>query len=106
VYWTGSAGAGALTVRPLNQLSRVALPTRNAFGPFVSPDSAWVGFFEGSDRTLKKVAIRGGSAVTICSLPSLAVNIRGASWGSDGTTWNSRPRLGAVEKQSAREIAD
>ena len=83
VYWTGSAGAGALTVRPLNQLSRVVLPTRNAFGPFVSPDSAWVGFFEASDRTLKKVAIQGGSPVTICSLP--ASNIRGASWGSDGT---------------------
>ena len=85
VYWTGSAGAGALTVRPLNQLSRVVLPTRNAFGPFVSPDSAWVGFFEASDRTLKKIAIQGGSPVTICSLPVNIRNIRGASWGSDGT---------------------
>ncbi len=86
VYWTGSAGAGALTVRPLNQLSRVVLQTRNAFGPFVSPDSAWVGFMESSDRTLKKVPILGGTPVTICTLPAPGpAPVRGASWGSDGT---------------------
>jgi serine/threonine-protein kinase len=82
VYWTGSAGAGALTVRPLNQLSRVVLPTRNASGPFVSPDSAWVGFFE--ESSLKKVPILGGTPVTICSVQGPGP-VRGASWGLDGT---------------------
>jgi Tol biopolymer transport system component len=97
VYWTGSAGAGALTVRPLNQLSRVVLQTRNAFGPFVSADSAWVGFYEVSDRTLKKVPILGGSPVTICSV---AANVRGASWGADGTIVFAGP-LGSLWRVAA-----
>jgi hypothetical protein len=47
-----------LVVRPLNQLSRVVLQTRNAFGPFVSADSASVGFSDSSDwfEELKRLA--------------------------------------------------
>ena len=54
----GQGRCGCSTVRPLNQLSRVVLPTRNAFSPFVSADSASVGFSEESDRTLKKSSSR------------------------------------------------
>jgi hypothetical protein len=81
VYWTGRTGAGVLVVRPLNQLSRVVLQTGNAFGPFVSADSKWVGFSDQSDRTLKKISILGGPSFTICSVQGL---VRGASWGADG----------------------
>jgi eukaryotic-like serine/threonine-protein kinase len=80
VYWTGRAGAGVLVVRPLNQLSRVVLQTGNAFGPFVSADSTSVGFSE--DRTLKRISILGGPPATICSVQG---QVRGASWGADGT---------------------
>src|SRR6185369_13318366 len=58
-------------------------------GPFISPDGNWIGYFEGS--TLKKVAINGGPAVTICNFIGAP---RGATWGpndiifatSDGAT--------------------
>ncbi len=49
--------------------------------PFLSPDGAWVGFFEGNG-TLKKVAITGGPALTLC--PN-TVAPRGASWGPQDT---------------------
>jgi hypothetical protein len=49
---------------------------------FVSPDGQWVGFFDGSN-TLKKVAITGGSPVTIAQKD--ATGVRGATWGPDGT---------------------
>jgi serine/threonine-protein kinase len=97
VYWTGTPETGALTVRPLNQLSRVTLPMRSGFGPFVSPDSMWVGFLEVSDRTLKKVPILGGSPVTICSVPEL---LRGASWGEDGTIVYAGP-MGSLWRVAA-----
>jgi hypothetical protein len=47
--------------------------------PFFSPDGLEVGFF--ADRKLKKVALAGGSPITLCDAP----NRRGGSWGADGT---------------------
>src|SRR5262249_10662587 len=49
--------------------------------PFFSPDSQWVGFFDGP--TLRKVRVSGGPAVTICE--ANAGGGFGASWGDDGT---------------------
>ena len=48
--------------------------------PFISPDGNWVGFFDGG--ALKKVAMNGGPAVTICAVSGPA---RGASWGPGDT---------------------
>ncbi|NIN70617.1 MAG: hypothetical protein GTO46_01530, partial [Gemmatimonadetes bacterium] len=49
--------------------------------PFWSPDSKWIGFFTMADNTLKKIDASGGPPITLCS----AVDVKGASWGSDGT---------------------
>jgi serine/threonine-protein kinase len=46
--------------------------------PFFSPDGHWVGFF--ADGKLKKIAVQGGAAITLCEAP----NPLGASWGDDG----------------------
>ena len=48
---------------------------------FISPDGQWVGFFDGSTM-LKKVAITGGSPVTVCAAQGVP---RGATWSEDGT---------------------
>ena len=51
--------------------------TEGARSPFFSPDGEWVGFYARGE--LKKVAIRGGAAVTLCD----AQNPWGARWGAD-----------------------
>ena len=70
-----------LYLRAMDQTE--AIPVRGTEGrarsPFFSPDGEWVGFYSGGQ--LKKVAIRGGAAVTLCE----ALNPHGARWGADGT---------------------
>jgi Tol biopolymer transport system component len=59
-------GRTQLWVRRLD--SSVAYPvagTVNAITPFWSPDSNWIAFIQ--DRQLRKVAVRGGEPVTLCS---------------------------------------
>jgi eukaryotic-like serine/threonine-protein kinase len=69
-----------LYVRSLDELDARALPgISGARDPFISPDGNWIGFWDGAN--LKKVAINGGPAVTICKLEG---NSRGATWGSGG----------------------
>ena len=83
LVYVGANGA-ALFVRALDQLDATPLTGFvAAFGPFVSPDGQWVGFFDGAGAAaLKKVAITGGPAVTLGRPDGTA---RGASWGADGT---------------------
>ena len=72
-------GSAQLYVRRLDQLQAVSLPgTVGASQPFFSPDGQWIGFF--AEGKLKKVAVTGGAAVTICDAP----NPRGGAWGEDG----------------------
>ena len=69
-----------LYVRRLEQLSATPLSgTDGARNPFFSPDGQWIGFFAGGK--LKKVAVSGGSVVTLCDAPEG----RGGSWAEDGT---------------------
>ncbi len=89
VYRTGIGTAGAdpagtgpgqLIVRAIDRLdarplARIADPQQ----PFISPDSQWIGFF--GDAGLQKVAITGGSAVTICQIQGGGP--RGAAWDDD-----------------------
>jgi eukaryotic-like serine/threonine-protein kinase len=93
-----------LYVRTLDQLDAKALPgTNSARSPFISPDGNWIGFFEESElagRTrgsLKKIAINGGPAVTICSIDGFP---RGASWGADNriifATGDAGPQTGLL----------
>jgi serine/threonine-protein kinase len=73
-------GRDQLYVRTFADGSTVAVPgTDGAFHPFFSPDGEWIGFAAGT--FLKKVSVRGGAPVVICS----AVVDFGAAWG-DGDT--------------------
>jgi eukaryotic-like serine/threonine-protein kinase len=75
----GADGKVRLYTRLLNQNQVTPLAgTENAYSPFFSPDGDWIGFF--ADGNLKKIAVEGGAAVTLCDAP----NARGASWGDDG----------------------
>jgi Tol biopolymer transport system component len=49
-------------------------------GPFWSPDGQWVGY--SADGQLKRVPAAGGTPHVICSYEG---DLRGASWGDDGT---------------------
>jgi eukaryotic-like serine/threonine-protein kinase len=74
-----SAG-GALWIRSLDSLESHLLPgTEGSTYPFWSPDSAFIGYFQGGK--LKRVAVKGGPPQTI----SDAVDGRGGAWGPDGT---------------------
>jgi serine/threonine-protein kinase len=57
--------------------------TEGAQSPFFSPDGQWVGFAVTGTRSLKKVSVFGGPAVTIAELPDDIP--RGVSWGGDDT---------------------
>ena len=82
LVYVGANGT-ALFVRALDQLDATPLTGLGAaFGPFVSPDGQWIGFFDGAATALKKVAITGGPAVTLGRPDGTP---RGASWGADGT---------------------
>jgi Tol biopolymer transport system component len=73
-------GTSRLFLRALDRFESTALPgTEGAANPFFSPDGQWVGFT--ADGKLKKIAIDGGRAVTICE----ARNLRGEAWASDDT---------------------
>jgi eukaryotic-like serine/threonine-protein kinase len=72
-------GRRQLWLRPLNSVAAQPLPgTDAATAPFWSPDSQYLGFFDGS--SLKKVAISGGSPQTLCDAPRSS----NATWNSDG----------------------
>ena len=73
-----SLGRTRLYVRSLNSLSALPLPgTENAFYPFWSPNSDFIGFF--TDGKLKKIDASGGPPLSVCD----AQNSRGGSWGKN-----------------------
>jgi eukaryotic-like serine/threonine-protein kinase len=82
VYLAERNGTRQLYLRQIDQVEAQAIPgTDGAFQPFFSPDGESVAFGVPSERTLKKVSLQGGPAVTICDVPDL----RNGSWGADGT---------------------
>ena len=46
---------------------------QNAYSPVFSPDGEHVAFFATSDRTIKRAALTGGAATTVCEVPSSPV---------------------------------
>jgi eukaryotic-like serine/threonine-protein kinase len=50
--------------------------------PTFSPDGRFVAYFDVQTRTLKKIAVTGGAAVTLCTAPPTGVPI-GISWRAD-----------------------
>ena len=86
-YLTGSIGLGAqrLHLRPIDQLiSETLVEEGELNSPFFSADSQFLGFYDRSTvpPILKRVSVRGGPTSSICEL---AGDLRGASWGTDGT---------------------
>jgi serine/threonine-protein kinase len=81
VYATAGANtASPLYVRRIDQFHATPLRgTENATSPFFSPDGQWIGFFVG--RALNKVAVGGGTAVTLAEAPGG----RGGAWAADDT---------------------
>jgi eukaryotic-like serine/threonine-protein kinase len=77
IIYVGNRGT-QLFVRRLDVLEPTAVFTGSSFGPFVSPDSRWIGFSDGV--ALKKVAVTGGPPVTIATLDGA---FRGGTWGSN-----------------------
>jgi serine/threonine-protein kinase len=59
-----------LYLRSMGDFQSRPIPGTNvdAGGPFFSPDGQWVGFFSRSDSLLRKIAIGGGSPVTLCKV--------------------------------------
>ena len=62
VYVSRAADGRNLYVRPVNEFVPTLLAEGSVRQPFISPDSAWVGFHEGG--VLKKVSILGGQRWT------------------------------------------
>lgn len=72
-------GARQIWIRPLDSLEARPLPgTEGALRPIWSPDSRYVAFV--ADGKLRKVAVAGGPAQTICDAPTGA----DGSWSPDG----------------------
>ncbi len=72
-------GKRRLDVQLLSQRQPIPLAgTEDAASPFFSPDGQWIAFF--ADGKLKKVAVTGGTPVTICE-----TTVATAWWGEDGS---------------------
>jgi eukaryotic-like serine/threonine-protein kinase len=84
VYKGSGATGRQLFVRGLDQLEPTPLTAGSLVtgGPFSSPDGQWIGFTDlVAGVTLKKIAITGGPAISLCRLDGQS---RGATWGDDG----------------------
>ncbi|MFN2632674.1 MAG: protein kinase, partial [Thermoanaerobaculia bacterium] len=82
VYVVGKGVTSELRLRSLDSRESSVIPgTDGANFPFFSPDGKWVGFNAGPK--LKKVALAGGSPVTLSDAPQF----RGAAWGEDGSIY-------------------
>jgi Tol biopolymer transport system component len=72
---------GRLGLRRFDRIEAAPIPgTFNAYGPFISPDSHWVGYID--NFTLKKVAVTGGAPIMIAQLPGLPID---PTWLNDDT---------------------
>jgi Tol biopolymer transport system component/tRNA A-37 threonylcarbamoyl transferase component Bud32 len=91
-----SDGIPRLYLRNFDRADAVLLPgTDHANGPFFSPDGQWIAFFTAGK--LKKIAVTGGTAITLCDAP----NGRGGSWGDDGTIVFSADQQATLSRVSS-----
>ena len=89
----GPAGRNVLWVRSLDTVDARALPETEGAGSdyFWSPDSRFVGF--GAQGTLKRVAVSGGTAQTLCPIPRYWT---GGAWSRNGVIIFGLPSHGLV----------
>jgi serine/threonine protein kinase len=74
-----AGGKQQLWLRPLHSLTAQPLAgTEEAYYPFWSPDSRWIGFF--AQGKVKKIGATGGPAQTLCD----ADRGRSGTWNQDG----------------------
>ena len=92
----GGDGLPRLYTRLLSEAAATQLPgTESVRGPFFSPDGRWIGFW--SAGKLKKIAVDGGSPVTLCD----ATDLLGASWSEDGSIIATLNSTGTLWRVSA-----
>ena len=83
----GARGAAYPGDRSLPKLQRVE--------PCFSPDGESIAFWSGDDQTIKRIAVTGGVAVTICQ----ATNPFGMAWGTDGIVFTQAEGIMRVSRQ-------
>ncbi len=77
-YAATGGGVRRIYVRDLDQLESLPISgTEGGEQPFFSPDGERLGFF--ASGKLKKISLRGGSAIALCDTSSPS----GGSWGAD-----------------------
>ncbi|MCH8218414.1 MAG: PD40 domain-containing protein [Planctomycetes bacterium] len=77
----GGVGRHKLYLRRLDQLEPTELTAAEGANPFCfSPDGQWIAFYHYGTRTIKKVSITGGAAITLCKD---VLNL-GIDWSDDG----------------------
>ena len=76
-----------LFLRSMSELEAHEIPGTNLgagiANPVFSPDGKSLAFLERNDRSLKRIAVTGGTAVTVCPIVNLNPTA-GMSWGEDG----------------------
>ncbi|MCU1262889.1 MAG: hypothetical protein JWO80_5774 [Bryobacterales bacterium] len=84
VYVASRAGGPAqLFLRPLNALkAEPIVGTEGAYSPFFSPDGQWIAFF--AEGKLKKLAVGGGAATTVCETNG-AISSSAGTWSLSNT---------------------
>jgi serine/threonine-protein kinase len=63
--------------------------TPTPYGPVFSPDGRSIAFFSQLDRAIKKIAVSGGAAITICPTESAF----GMAWDADGILFHDYKRI-------------
>jgi serine/threonine protein kinase/Tol biopolymer transport system component len=91
-------GRSQIWIRRLDELSASPLEgTDGATSPFWSPDSRTLGFFVPGEGELRRVAVSGGPALTICKAESDGA----PTWGRDGTILFTKFPSGGIWRVSA-----
>jgi serine/threonine-protein kinase len=98
VYVAQIGGTTQLFIRSLDELEFKPVPgTEGAYGPFFSPDSDWIGYFDSRDSRLKKIRAAGGEATALSDAPFGL----GAAWSADGTIFFTPDVFSGVNRVSA-----
>jgi serine/threonine-protein kinase len=109
VYAARRGSVSQLFLRQLDEIESRPLPgTEGAHTPFISPDGRWIGY--ASTRTIAKVAVSGGSPITVGNAPHVSL---GASWapgtivfGGLGTGLHTLPEDGGSAVPLTTLLAD
>jgi len=96
VYVGRRGSTQQLYTRTVSELTVTPIPgTDDASGPFFSPDGSWIGFAAGGE--LRKVAVGGGPAKTLCA----ARGLLGATWAANEEIVFSSEDGGGLQRVSA-----